>query len=707
MVAAAGITLLATGSATVVGTQAAGAAQTARTSQAPAKPKALLLGTSVTVPGPPPAGSGESIEQYEAQKDGYAVTSVTAAQWDAMTAAQFAKYRVLIIGDPTCDDASGFAPAVTDKATWEPVVMKSGGNKVLIGTDPTYHYTNDSAPQGAKLEANGIAYAGQVAGATGAYVDLSCAYASSAANTPVPLLDGLSTHGKGQFAVIGVTPLNACATGVNIVAQTGPTAGLTDADLSNWQCSVHEAFQKFPPDYTPLALAPTSSGFPSSYCADDVGTAKLVCGSPYIMVSGKGVVVKSQITLTPVTQTLAAGHSAKLVAHVVKGSKPLSGGSVMFDVNSGPDAGKMFTGKTNAAGNLAFTYLNTGAVGTDSISATYTAGAVSQKANATVIWTSGGAAPTKLTTSLSGGGKTGKAITVPVNTAVTDAAFLSGAKAATATGTVSYKVYSNAACTKLVAVAGSKTVTGGKVPHSAAVTLPAGKYYWTAAYGGNATNKASAGACGTEVLTVSPIGFDTKATAIGEQKVTVKVSTTTPGDLLVAFVQGDTQAKGTQTATVSSGGIKWKLAGRENTGRLDVEVWTARAAGVLHNAPVTVVGKLKCCDEAVTVLSFKNAVGTGAVATAHATTGAPTGTLKTRGLDSWVLASAGIWNKYMVPVPGAGQGLVSVLTDHDADQETFYTQARDKVTPKAGTKVAINDTAPVKYQYSLVLVEIR
>jgi len=704
MVVAAGIVLLASGSATFVGSQAARAAQAA---QAPTKPKALILGTTVTVPGPAPAGAGESIEQYEAQKDGFTVTSVTGAQWDAMTAAQFARYRVLIIGDPTCGDASAFGPAVTNEATWEPVVMKHGGNKVLIGTDPTYHYTNGSAPQGAKLEANGIAYAGKTAGATGAYVDLSCAYASSAANTPVPLLDGLSTHGKGQFAVIGVMPLSACATGVNIVAQTGPTTGLTDADLSNWNCSVHEAFQKFPSDYTPLALAPTSSGFPGSYCADDVSTGKLACGSPYIMLSGSGVVVKSQITLTPATQTHGTGGAAKLVAHVAKSSGPVSGGSVTFNVNGGPDTGKTFTGKTNAAGNLTFSYLNTGGLGTDSVSATYTAGSVSQKANATVTWTAVGAAPTKLTTSLSGGGKTGKTITVPVNTAVTDSAALSGARVATATGKVSYAVYSNAACTKLVATAGAKTVTGGKVPHSAALTLPAGTYYWTAAYSGNATNKASAGACGTEVLTVSPIALDTKTTAIDEGKVTVKVSTTAQGDLLVALVQGDTMAKGTQTATVSSGGIKWKLAGRENADRLDVEVWTARAAGVLHNLPVTVVGKTKCCDEAVTVLSFKNAVGTGAVGTAHATTGAPTGTLKTKGLDSWVFASAGIWNKHTVPVPGAGQGLVSVLTDHDADQETLYTQATDKVTPKAGTKVTINDTAPAKYQYSLVLVEIR
>ena len=103
---------------------------------------------------------------------------------------------------------------------------------------------------------------------------------------------------------------------MNIVAQTGPTTGLTDADLSNWSCSVLEAFDTFPSDYTPLALAPATSGFPKSYCADEVITKALVCGSPYIMVSGSGVVVKSQITLLHSGQTRPQGGRATLFAFV-------------------------------------------------------------------------------------------------------------------------------------------------------------------------------------------------------------------------------------------------------------------------------------------------------------------------------------------------------------------------------------------------------
>jgi hypothetical protein len=351
-------------------------------------PAALILGDSVT-PGVAPDASGRSLEEYAANNAGFATTVVTGAQWDAMTAAQFAHYQVLIIGDPTCDPSVGgatWAAAIANQSVWEPVVMASGGNKTLIGTDPTYHYRYSSSP-GDKVEQNGIAYAGAIPGSTGAYIDLSCVYTFDGPGTPVPILDGLSTHGSGQFTVISEGYLNACATGVNVVAQSGPTTGLTDAQLSNWNCSVHEAFDKYPSDYTPLALAPTSSGFPATYCAIGVFTGTQVCGAPYIMVSGSGVSIRSDITLTPSNQTLAPGGSASLVAHVSTGGSPVSGGSVTFQVSSGPNVGKTLTGSTDASGNVTFTYADTGGAGTDNLTATYIDSSnLTQQALASVNW---------------------------------------------------------------------------------------------------------------------------------------------------------------------------------------------------------------------------------------------------------------------------------------------------------------------------------
>jgi hypothetical protein len=111
--------------------------------------------------------------------------------------------------------------------------------------------------------------------------------------------------------------------------------------------------------------------------------------------------------------------------------------------------------------------------------------------------------PTQTSTSLSGGSQSGEAITVPEGTAVTDSATLSGENAASATGKVSYKVYSDNECTKAVASAGIVSVSGGNVPPSEAKTLAPGTYYWQAAYSGDKANATSANSCGSEVETVT------------------------------------------------------------------------------------------------------------------------------------------------------------------------------------------------------------
>src|SRR5260370_7354254 len=128
--------------------------------------------------------------------------------------------------------------------------MVRGGNKVLTGTDAPLHNTGPGGTQrGDLLEAKAMAFAGAVAGATGAYVDTSCEFSSSdpvdgvaPAGTPVPIMDGLSTHGPHQFTAWGAP----CAGSISIVASSGPTSGLHDADLSNSRSSPHPSFAHFP-----------------------------------------------------------------------------------------------------------------------------------------------------------------------------------------------------------------------------------------------------------------------------------------------------------------------------------------------------------------------------------------------------------------------------------------------------------------------------
>jgi hypothetical protein len=156
----------------------------------------------------------------------------------------------------------------------------------------------------------------------------------------------------------------------------------------------------------------------------------------------------------------------------------------------------------------------------------------------------GEADPTTMLTSLSGGGQSGEVISVPEGTPVSDTATLRGSNAAEATGTVSYAVYSDSACTQLVAAAGSVSVTAGVVGASAPQTLAAGTYYWQSAYGGDAGNLPSKSACGVEIETVAGTGGGgcskvTGAATFGsgatEQRVADELSTSLGGSATLTF----------------------------------------------------------------------------------------------------------------------------------------------------------------------------
>jgi tripartite motif-containing protein 71 len=119
-----------------------------------------------------------------------------------------------------------------------------------------------------------------------------------------------------------------------------------------------------------------------------------------------------------------------------------------------------------------------------------------------------GGAPSTTSTSLSGGGQSGASISVPESTAVSDTATLSGANASTATGTVTYSVYSDSGCTTAVSTGTAQSITTpGTLPASSPVTLStSGTYYWQASYSGDSANTASMSTCGSEVETVtSPV----------------------------------------------------------------------------------------------------------------------------------------------------------------------------------------------------------
>jgi hypothetical protein len=115
-------------------------------------------------------------------------------------------------------------------------------------------------------------------------------------------------------------------------------------------------------------------------------------------------------------------------------------------------------------------------------------------------------APANVTTTLNGSnGAPGASITVPTGTAVTDRATVTS-NGAPASGRVTYRVYSDPACTQAVpgVILGSPVSPNGVYPASNSVTLPLGTYYFQAFYSGNATVAPGKSTCGSEVLTVAP-----------------------------------------------------------------------------------------------------------------------------------------------------------------------------------------------------------
>jgi len=115
-------------------------------------------------------------------------------------------------------------------------------------------------------------------------------------------------------------------------------------------------------------------------------------------------------------------------------------------------------------------------------------------ANETV--TVGMASPTIATTLSKAKGSIGDAIH--------DGATLTGATS-NAGGQVTYTVYTNTTCTAGAQNAGTKTVSGGSVPNSDAITFNnAGTWYWKVVYSGDANNNGATSTCTSETLVIDP-----------------------------------------------------------------------------------------------------------------------------------------------------------------------------------------------------------
>jgi hypothetical protein len=345
--------------------------------------KALILGSSVS-------GGSSSLEAQRATALGFSpVDVVTDATWATMTAAQFADYQLIVIGDPTCS----VLPQVVSQnaaALADAVMARSGGNtiagnRILIGTDPVFH----QGQGGTKLIDAGIEFAGIQDGASGLYLDFTCHDQD---------YDSNGTGDGQQFLLPKLTiatsnwtqnPGPPCGGSVSLISNADQFATLHTSDLQGWSCSVHESFPTFPTDWSALALATDTATQPT--CGIDVDTGGSVCGEAYLLIAGTGIVVEApNISLTPATSTNPVGTAHTVTATVTnKDGTPRSGQHVDFVV-TGANAGAAGTCApascdTDASGLVTFTYTGTN-VGDDTINASITVDGSTQKATATKTW---------------------------------------------------------------------------------------------------------------------------------------------------------------------------------------------------------------------------------------------------------------------------------------------------------------------------------
>jgi hypothetical protein len=359
---------------------------------------ALINGDTITTnAGITEAGKPISLEEYAAHKAGFKTTVVTGAQWIAMSASDFAKYQLLIIGDPNCSVIP--TSATSTSSVWSKAVMGTSGvnptvgNRALIGTDPEFHYvngggnaqptdpSNPSTAGAEQLVQAGIMFAGGVAGATGAYFDTSCGDNGQIQST----LNRLSSRATG-FTLDTSPP---CGGRVAQIATTPAFSGVQDSDVVDWGCSVHISFPTYPTDWQPLIVATDTATHPT--CGTDPGTGTRECGEAYVLVAGRGIVATApDLKLAPAHDTSPSGSTHTVTATVTKSGKPAAGVKVSFDV-TGLNAGATGTCAptscvTGADGTVRFTYRDTHGIGDDTISATATIDGSNERATATESW---------------------------------------------------------------------------------------------------------------------------------------------------------------------------------------------------------------------------------------------------------------------------------------------------------------------------------
>jgi len=430
---------------------------------------ALIDGATVSGP--------SSIEQLILEAQGFTVTVIDDSTWQSEPQSYFAKFQLLVIGDATCNmDTNSIAGAVSSETAWAPTI---NGSILIIGTDPVYHYTIGGNPGAGKFINQGLAYAGGQTGKTGLYLDLSCLYAgdgepgSGVSMQDVPIVDGLGFGGATVTSSI-------CNDTIHVVASAQQLLGITDSDLSNWGCSVHEYFNTWPSVFVPFGLDTNTD--PLFTAAD--GSS----GAPYILGYGGGITL-GNIGLTVATDPVATGSTTTLTASLQSGGVPISGTTVTFTCTSGPCADGSTQAVNSDSSGIATLSYSSPTVGTDIWTASFVPDTVPVSSSAeSIVWR----APTSFST----------ASDLLSYTYGAQAQLVAYGLPSDATGTVDFAAASGVLCSAAV-VSGTAACTTG--------VINGGGYFLVATYSGDG-NYLSASSSTSFIVLPRFAGFSASAT---------------------------------------------------------------------------------------------------------------------------------------------------------------------------------------------------
>lgn len=185
------------------------------------------------------------------------------------------------------------------------------------------------------------------------------------------------------------------------------------------------------------------------------------------------------------------------------------------------------------------------------------------------------------------------------------------------------------------------------------------------------------------------------------------LTTTQPGDLILAFISSDGHRYTRQTfSSVTGGGLTWTLRQRSNAQRGTSEIWQAVAPTTVSNLIVKATRSNGSYVGSMVVTAFAGAdTGvTGATAAASGRASAPTARLTPRKPGSWVWAVGNDWDRAAARTVGANQAKVDEFLPPG---KSFWVQRQ--TAPSTGTSlnpVTINDTAPTNDRWNLALIEV-